>query len=127
MAEDRKQAQETPGIAPGRRESASTQDPLAPAMDRPSSLAVAFQMDDLAGIDIDADSSFALALEAQRRGHGLYQSKVATVYADGHTATLRVRQGEPSTGGTQQTMDLVDPGARAWRTLNGLGDGVHER
>ncbi len=36
------------------------------------SLAVAIQMDPIEGIDIDADSSFALALEAQRRGHGLY-------------------------------------------------------
>jgi len=36
------------------------------------SLAVAIQMDPLEGIDIDADSTFALALEAARRGHGLY-------------------------------------------------------
>ena len=34
------------------------------------SLAVAIQMDPIEGIDIDADSSFAPALEAQRRGHG---------------------------------------------------------
>ena len=36
------------------------------------SLAVAFQMDPLDDIDIDADSSFVLGLEAQRRGHGRY-------------------------------------------------------
>jgi len=36
------------------------------------SLAVAFQMDPIDGIDIDADSSFALALEATRRGHSLH-------------------------------------------------------
>ena len=36
------------------------------------SLAVAIQMDPIDGIDIDADSTFALALEAQARGHGLY-------------------------------------------------------
>ncbi len=36
------------------------------------SLAVAIQMDPIAGIDIDADSTLALALEAQRRGHALY-------------------------------------------------------
>ncbi len=35
-------------------------------------LSVAIQMDPLDNIDIDADSTFALALEAQRRGHGLY-------------------------------------------------------
>ena len=36
------------------------------------SLAVAIQMDPIEAIDIDADSTFVLALEAQRRGHGLY-------------------------------------------------------
>ena len=36
------------------------------------SLAVAIQMDPIQRIDIDADSTFVLALEAQRRGHGLY-------------------------------------------------------
>jgi glutathione synthase len=36
------------------------------------SLAVAIQMDPMDAIDIEADSTFALALEAQRRGHGLY-------------------------------------------------------
>jgi glutathione synthase len=38
----------------------------------PMRLTVAIQMDPIAGIDIDADSTFALALEAQRRGHTLY-------------------------------------------------------
>ncbi|MGF1562529.1 MAG: glutathione synthase [Geminicoccaceae bacterium] len=36
------------------------------------SLAVAIQMDPLDSIDIDADSTFRMALEAQERGHGLY-------------------------------------------------------
>jgi glutathione synthase len=36
------------------------------------SLAVAIQMDPLETVNIDADSTFVLALEAQRRGHGLY-------------------------------------------------------
>jgi glutathione synthase len=36
------------------------------------SLAVAIQMDPIETIDIEADSTFVLALEAQRRGHGLY-------------------------------------------------------
>ena len=36
------------------------------------SLAVAIQMDPIEGIDIDADSTFALALEASRRGHALF-------------------------------------------------------
>jgi len=36
------------------------------------SLAVAIQMDPFESVDIDADSTFALAMEAKRRGHGLY-------------------------------------------------------
>ena len=35
-------------------------------------LQVAFQMDPMAAVDIDADSSFRIALEAQARGHDLY-------------------------------------------------------
>ena len=36
------------------------------------SLAVAIQMDPMESIDIDADSTFVLALEAQRSGHALF-------------------------------------------------------
>lgn len=36
------------------------------------SLAVAIQMDPIEAIDINADSTFVLALEAQRRGHALF-------------------------------------------------------
>lgn len=36
------------------------------------SLAVAIQMDPFESVDIEADSTFALAMEAKRRGHGLY-------------------------------------------------------
>ena len=36
------------------------------------SLAVAIQMDPIDAIDIDGDSTFAMALEAQARGHGLF-------------------------------------------------------
>ncbi|RAU23687.1 glutathione synthase [Paramagnetospirillum kuznetsovii] len=36
------------------------------------SLAVAIQMDPIESIDIDADSTFVLALEAQKRGHALF-------------------------------------------------------
>ena len=35
-------------------------------------LTVALQMDPIEGVNIDADSTFALALEAQARGHRLY-------------------------------------------------------
>ena len=36
------------------------------------SLAVAIQMDHISGINIDTDSTFVLALEGQKRGHGLF-------------------------------------------------------
>ena len=36
------------------------------------SLAVAFQMDPIGAIDINGDSSFRLAEEAQARGHTLF-------------------------------------------------------
>ena len=35
-------------------------------------LSVALQMDPIGSIDISGDTSFALALEAQRRGHGIW-------------------------------------------------------
>ena len=35
-------------------------------------LRVALQMDPISGIDIRGDTSFALALEAQKRGHELF-------------------------------------------------------
>ena len=114
MADDTKQAQETPGVTPSRRESAHTQDPLAPGLDRPSSLAVAFQMDDLAGIDIDADSSFALALEAQRRGHGLYHYapgaltlRDGRVYGRGRPMKLKREYGRHYELGDWETIDLA--------------------
>ena len=114
MAEERKQAQQTSSATPGRRESATAQDPLSPALDRPSSLAVAFQMDALAGIDIDADSSFALALEAQRRGHGLYHYapealtlRDGRVYARGRPMKLKREYGRHYELGDWETLDLA--------------------
>ena len=41
-------------------------------MTAPKSLFVAFQMDPIESIDINADSSFRLAEEAQARGHRLF-------------------------------------------------------
>jgi glutathione synthase len=48
------------------------------------SLAVAVQMDPISAIDITGDSTFALMLEAQRRGHTLFHY---------HVKTLALRQG----------------------------------
>lgn len=55
------------------------------------SLAVAIQMDPVEPIDINADSTFALAMEAQRRGHGLYHylPQDLTYYDDRVYATVR--------------------------------------
>jgi len=48
-------------------------------------LSVAIQMDPIGSIDIDADSSFALALEAQKRGHTMLHY---------HPAQLALRDGK---------------------------------
>jgi glutathione synthase len=53
----------------------------------PSPLNVAVQMDPLEHINIDADSTFALMLEAQRRGHRLWHYDVrAMTLSEGKTA-----------------------------------------
>jgi glutathione synthase len=55
------------------------------------SLAVAIQMDPIEKVNIDADSSFALGLEAQRRGHSLFHYLPRDMFLrDGRVfATLR--------------------------------------
>ena len=42
-------------------------------------LNVAVQMDPISGIDISGDSTFALMLEAQRRGHSLFHYHVKSL------------------------------------------------
>jgi glutathione synthase len=61
------------------------------------SLSVAIQMDPIDSIDIDGDSTFALALEAQRRGHELfYYLTNALTFRDGRVGArghpLRVKR-----------------------------------
>ena len=55
------------------------------------SLAVAIQMDPIDAIDIEADSTFVLALEAQARGHRLYHylPQQLSLTAAGAVATVR--------------------------------------
>jgi len=53
------------------------------------SLAIACQMDPIERIDITGDSTFALLLEAERRGHALFYYTPADLALDG--ATLRAR------------------------------------
>ncbi len=79
------------------------------------SLSVAIQMDPIDAIDIDGDSTFALALEATKRGHSLYHYlprdlslKQNQVIA--HTRPLEVRRkkGDHFTLGEQAAMNLAD-------------------
>jgi glutathione synthase len=78
-------------------------------------LKVAFQMDPIEGVDINADSSFRIALEAQERGHELfYYSPDMLAYdegritASGHRMVLRREQGNHVDLGPLETVDLAD-------------------
>ena len=76
---------------------------------------IAFQMDPITGVDINADSSFRLAEEAQARGHSLffyspdqlaYEEGVIT--ARGHDMTVQRVAGEPALLGPVRSVDLTD-------------------
>jgi glutathione synthase len=78
------------------------------------SLAVAIQMDAIESIDIDADSTFVLALEAQRRGHALYYYLPhALTFEDGRLYALaqplevRREKGNHFTLGPAERLDLA--------------------
>ena len=78
------------------------------------SLAVAIQMDPIGDIDIDADSSFVLALEAQRRGHGLYHYlpqdlsfRDGRVHATARPLQVRREHGNHATLGEATRIDLA--------------------
>ena len=78
------------------------------------SLRVAIQMDPLEGIDIDADSTFALALAGQARGHRLWRySPRALSLAEGAVVAtgrpLRVRRaaGDHFSLGAPETLDIA--------------------
>ncbi len=78
------------------------------------SLAVAFQMDHISTVDIEGDSTFVLALEAQRRGHALFHYGPADLsFKDGRVLAraqeMRVerRAGGHFTLGEAQTLDLA--------------------
>ncbi len=77
------------------------------------SLAVAIQMDPMEAIDIEADSTFALALEAQARGHRLhhYLPRQLSLTAQGAEAIARAlevrdRAGDHFTLGPPEAVDL---------------------
>ena len=78
------------------------------------SLAVAIQMDPIEAVDIDADSSFVLALEAQRRRHGLYHYlpqdmsfRDGRVYAKARPLEVRRQPGDHASLGPLTLLDLA--------------------
>ena len=78
------------------------------------SLAVAIQMDPIEAVDIDADSTFVLALEAQKRGHGIYHYlpqdlslREGRVVAQARPLEVRRRHGDHATLGPPVLIDLA--------------------
>ncbi len=79
------------------------------------SLAVAIQMDPIAGVDIDADTTFRLAEAAQARGHRLFYYhpedlvwREGRVLATGADLTVRRARGDHFSLGERRTVDLRD-------------------
>ncbi|WBU55830.1 glutathione synthase [Paracoccus sediminicola] len=79
------------------------------------SLNVALQMDPIEDVAVDADSTFKIALEAEARGHRLFQYTVdrltylgGTVSATGRPVTLRPEQGSHVDFGDWATVDLAE-------------------
>ena len=77
------------------------------------SLSVAIQMDPIHSIDIDGDSTFALALEAQARGHSLFyylpknlSLRDGVVVARGHDLTVQRVYGDHATLGPERQIEL---------------------
>ncbi len=77
------------------------------------SLSVAFQMDPIDAVDIDADSSFRLAEEAQARGHSLFMYtpdnlmfREGKVLAKGATLQVRREYGNHADLTEQREVDL---------------------
>ena len=78
------------------------------------SLAVAIQMDPIESVDIDADSTFSLALEAQARGHGLFHYlprdltlRDGRVVARARPLSVRQEYGNHATLGAPLALDLA--------------------
>jgi len=78
------------------------------------SLAVAIQMDPIESIDIEGDSTFALALEAQARGHALFHYlpqnlslRDGRVLARAQPLEVRREAGNFFTKGAEETLNLA--------------------
>jgi glutathione synthase len=110
----------------------------------PRSLRIAIQMDPIEHINIDADSTFALGLEAQARGHALWHYHPRALALEGHQLlaranplTLRRQKGSHFTLGPTEmldvaTMDVVlmrqdPPFDMAYITATHLLEHIHPR
>ncbi len=78
-------------------------------------LSVAIQMDPMDGIDIDGDSSFVLAMEAQKRGYALYHYlprdlslSSGRVIARARPLEVRREHGNHFSLGAQEMIDLAE-------------------
>ncbi|MEM9550760.1 MAG: glutathione synthase [Pseudomonadota bacterium] len=76
---------------------------------------IAFQMDPIGSVDINADSSFRLAEEAQNRGHSLFYYspdhlayQEGRVTARGHDMTVQRVADNPAELGAMREVDLSD-------------------
>ena len=76
---------------------------------------IAFQMDPILGVNINADSTFRIAEEAQARGHELFYygpDQLAfdegRITATGHWMTVQRVEGTPAILGERVTVDLAD-------------------
>jgi glutathione synthase len=79
------------------------------------SLKVALQMDPIGSVNIDADSTFRIALEAQERGHRLFyytpdrlSFRTGRVMARGWPIEVRRERGNHVTYGEEVEVDLAD-------------------
>ncbi|ATG36548.1 MULTISPECIES: glutathione synthase [Phaeobacter] len=76
---------------------------------------IAFQMDPITDVDINADSSFRIAEEAQARGHELFfyspdqlAYQEGRITARGHDMTVQRVAGSPAELGPRREVDLSD-------------------
>ncbi|PJE31875.1 glutathione synthase [Pseudooceanicola antarcticus] len=76
---------------------------------------IAFQMDPIGSVDINADSSFRLAEEAQARGHELFyyppenlSFQEGRIMARGHRMQIQRVVGNPAVLGPEEEVDLAD-------------------
>lgn len=78
-------------------------------------LKIAFQMDPIAEVNIDADSTFRIGIEAQERGHSLFyytpdnlSYREGAIFARGHDLTLRRKKGDHFALGALRDVHLAD-------------------